>query len=99
MFDTSNNKFDIIIIIILSLMVAFFIGFNIINLIDSKLSAVTIHVPPQKCQVPPIYLTLDKDSKLKQVNISDTINGIKSEPKKDNKRWIEKLGILGDLML
>ena len=32
MLDISNNKFDIIIIIVLSLMVAFFIGFNIINL-------------------------------------------------------------------
>ncbi len=80
MFDTSNNKFDIIIIIILSLMVAFFIGFNIINLIDSKLSAVTIHVPPQKCQIPPIYLALDKDSKLKQVNISDPVNKLNLKP-------------------
>ncbi len=76
----SNNRFDIIIIIILSLMVSFFIGFNIINLIDSKLSAVTIHVPPQKCQVPPIYLTLDKDSKLKQLNLSNAINKTQSKP-------------------
>ncbi len=76
----SNNRFDIIIIIILSLMVSFFIGFNIINLIDSKLSAVTINVPPQKCQVPPIYLTLDKDSKLRQINLSDAINKIQSKP-------------------
>lgn len=76
----SNNRFDIIIIIILSLMVSFFIGFNIINLIDSKLSAVTINVPPQKCQVPPIYLSLDKDAKLRQINLSDAINRMKSKP-------------------
>lgn len=76
----SNNRFDIIIIIVLSLMVSFFIGFNIINLIDSKLSAVTINVPPQKCQVPPIYLALDKNSKLRQINLSDAINRIKSKP-------------------
>jgi hypothetical protein len=80
MADTSNNRYDIIIIIILSLMVSFFIGFNIINLIDSKLSAVTIHVPPQKCQVPPIYLTLDKDNTVKHVNISDAINKIQYKP-------------------
>jgi hypothetical protein len=76
----STSRFDIIIIIILCLMVSFFIGFNIINLIDSKLSAVTINVPPQKCQIPPIYLTVDGDSGLRQINLSDPINRMKQKP-------------------
>jgi hypothetical protein len=63
--DTSYNKFDLIIIIVLSLLVAFIIGFNIIQLIDNKLSSVTINVPPQK--LPPIYLS-DREGHIKQIN-------------------------------
>ena len=56
------SKVDIIIIIILCLLVAFIIGFNIIQIVDNKLSSVTINVPPSKCIMPPIYVNLTKDS-------------------------------------
>ena len=63
--NTENNytRIDFIIIIILSLLVSFIIGFNIIQLIDNKLSSVVINVPPVKCNLPPIYLNIDKDKK------------------------------------
>jgi len=65
---------DFIIIIILSLLVAFIIGFNIVQIVDNKLSAVTINVPPNNAyNLPPIYLNIDKDSNIKQVKINDVI--------------------------
>lgn len=60
------NKIDFIIMICLALLVAFIIGFNIIQIVDSKLSSVVINVPPQNCALPPIYLNLDKDLNLKE---------------------------------
>ena len=61
MSDSSYNKMDFIIIIVISLLVAFIIGFNIIQVIDNKLGAVTINVPPNNCNIPPIYLNIDKN--------------------------------------
>jgi len=71
MSDFFDNKFDLLIIIVLSLLVAFIIGFNIIQLVDNKLNAVTINVPPNALQ--PIYLNIDKDNKLQSINITDNI--------------------------
>ena len=73
--NTENNytKIDFIIIIILSLLVSFIIGFNIIQLIDNKLSSVVINVPPGKCNLPPIYLNIDKDKKIYTYN-AENIN-------------------------
>ena len=70
----SYNKFDLIIIVILSLLVSFIIGFNIIQLVDSKLNAVTINVPPNNLQ--PIYFNIDKNNKLHQLlqNNIDSFN-------------------------
>ena len=62
MHEIGFSKVDIIIIIILCLLVAFIIGFNIIQIVDNKLSSVTINVPPSKCIMPPIYVNLSKDS-------------------------------------
>lgn len=67
----SYNKFDLIIIIILSLLVSFIIGFNIIQLVDNKLNSVTINVPPNNLQ--PIYLNIDKNNKLHQVLSNNNI--------------------------
>ena len=67
----SYNKFDLIIIVILSLLVSFIIGFNIIQLVDSKLNAVTINVPPNNLQ--PIYLNIDKNNKLHQLLPNDNL--------------------------
>jgi hypothetical protein len=82
----SYNKFDLIIIIILSLLVSFIIGFNIIQLVDSKLNAITINVPPNNLQ--PIYLNIDKNNKLQQLlpNINDinNINNINDTISSDN---------------
>jgi len=73
--NSSISKMDIIIIIILSLLVAFIIGFNIIQLIDNKLSSVSINIPPSKCNIPPIYLNLDNDKTIKLNNyINDETN-------------------------
>jgi len=41
----SDNRLDTIIIIILALLVAFIIGFNIIQLIDNKLTNININLP------------------------------------------------------
>ena len=79
MSDFLYNKIDFIIMIVLALLVAFIIGFNIIQLIDSKLSSVTINVPPQNCQLPPIYLNIDKDSNIKQIKLNDVISAISNE--------------------
>ncbi len=68
------NKIDFLIIIVLSLLVAFIIGFNIIKVIDEKLTNVVINVPPQNCAIPPIYLSIDKDSNIKQIKLNDYIN-------------------------
>ncbi len=94
MTENSISKMDIIIIIILSLLVAFIIGFNIIQLIDNKLSSVSINVPPSKCSIPPIYLNLDKDKTIKLNNY------IKEETKLENmtntESIIENYGNLPD---
>ena len=74
MSDSSYNKIDFIIIIVLALLVAFIIGFNIIQMIDNKLGAVTINVPPSKCNLPPIYFNVDKDSTIKEVKLNSSID-------------------------
>ena len=87
----SYNKFDLIIIIILSLLVSFIIGFNIIQLVDSKLNAVTINVPPSNLQ--PIYLNIDKNNKLHQLLPNDINNSILSE---DQLKKLDHFGNLPD---
>jgi len=74
MSDSSYNKIDFIIIIVLALLVAFIIGFNIIQMIDNKLGAVTINVPPSKCNLPPIYFNVDKESTIKEVKLNSSID-------------------------
>ena len=71
--SSSYNKIDFIIIIVISLLVAFIIGFNIIQMIDNKLGAITINVPPNNCNIPPIYLNIDKDSNIKQIKLNDFV--------------------------
>ena len=71
--DSSFTKIDIIIIIILTLLVAFIIGFNIVQVIDSKLNSVVINVPPSSCTLPPIYVNFDKDNKPIKLN-KDQLN-------------------------
>jgi len=77
----SYNKFDLIIIVILSLLVSFIIGFNIIQLVDSKLNAVTINIPPNNLQ--PIYFNIDKNNKIQQISSTD-LNNVLSEHNLDN---------------
>lgn len=60
-----SGKIDFIIMIILALMVAFIIGFNILQLIDSKLSSVVINVPPA-------YPLSSPPQNLKQINLEET---------------------------
>lgn len=80
MTDFLYNKIDFIIMIVLALLVAFIIGFNIIQIIDSKLSSVTINVPSQNCQLPPIYLNLDKETgDIKQIRLNDVISTTSNE--------------------
>lgn len=74
-----SNKIDFIIMIVLALLVAFIIGFNILQLIDSKLSSVTINVPTSNCSIPPIYVNIDKDSNIKQFKLNDVINTVSNE--------------------
>lgn len=66
--NESFGKIDIIIIIILALLVAFIIGFNIIQIIDNKLNSVIINVPPQNCTLPQILVNFDKDNKPIKLN-------------------------------
>jgi len=66
--NESFSKVDIIIIIVLALLVAFIIGFNIIQIIDNKLNSVIINVPPQNCSVPSILVNFDKDNKPIRLN-------------------------------
>ena len=54
--NESFGKIDIIIIIVLALLVAFIIGFNIIQIIDNKLNSVVINVPPQNFTLPKFSL-------------------------------------------
>lgn len=79
-----SNKIDFIIMIVLALLVAFIIGFNILQLIDSKLSSVTINVPATSpCTIPPIYLNMDKDFNIKQIKLNDVISNISTEAEMD----------------
>jgi len=55
------------------------IGFNILQLIDSKLSSVTINVPTSNCSIPPIYVNIDKDSNIKQFKLNDVISTVSNE--------------------
>jgi hypothetical protein len=71
--NESFSKIDIIIIIVLALLVAFIIGFNIIQIIDNKLNSVVINVPPQNCSIPQILVNFDKDNKPIKLN-NDQIN-------------------------
>ncbi len=66
--NESFSKVDIIIIIVLALLVAFIIGFNIIQIIDNKLNSVIINVPPQNCSMPSILVNFDKDNKPIKLN-------------------------------
>jgi hypothetical protein len=66
--NESFSKVDIIIIIVLALLVAFIIGFNIIQIIDNKLNSVIINVPPQKCSIPSILVNFDKDNRPIKLN-------------------------------
>ena len=84
MSDYSFGKTEIIIIIIISLLVAFIIGFNIIQVIDNKLNSVTINVPPQNCVLPPIYLNLDKNNNIQQIKLNDLIIPTTNENDKEN---------------
>lgn len=80
MTDFLYNKIDFIIMIVLALLVAFIIGFNIIQIVDSKLSSVTINVPTPNCQLPPIYLNIDKDSgDVKQIKLNDVVSTASNE--------------------
>lgn len=75
MTDYFYNKIDFIIMVILALLVAFIIGFNIIQIVDSKLSSVTINVPSQNYQIPPIYLSVDKENNnFKQIKFNDVVS-------------------------
>jgi hypothetical protein len=78
MSDYFSNKIEFIIMIVLALLVAFIIGFNILQLIDSKLSSVTINVP-SNCSIPPIYLNIDPDSNIKQIKLNDVISTVSNE--------------------
>ena len=71
--NESFSKIDIIIIIVLALLVAFIIGFNIIQIIDNKLNSVVINVPPQNYPIPQILVNFDKDNKPIKLN-DDQIN-------------------------
>lgn len=93
------DKFDFIIIIVLALLVAFIIGFNILQLIDSKLSSVTINVPPSNCTIPPIYLNVDKDSNVKQIKLNDILTTNTNESILDGENNKEKFGNLSDYPL
>lgn len=90
MSDYLYNKIDFIIMIVLALFVAFIIGVNIIQIIDSKLSSVTINVPSQNCNIPPIYFAIDKESgdfkqiKLDDIHLHKTTNNIESKTHKLN---------------
>ena len=66
--NESFGKIDVIIIIVLALLVAFIIGFNIIQIIDNKLNSVIINVPPQNCTLPQILVNFDKDNKPIKLN-------------------------------
>ena len=78
--NESFSKIDIIIIIVLALLVAFIIGFNIIQIIDNKLNSVVINVPPQNCTLPSILVNFDKDNQPIKLN-NEQINFItKSNP-------------------
>ena len=90
--NESFGKIDIIIIIVLALLVAFIIGFNIIQIIDNKLNSVIINVPPQKCSIPQILVNFDKNNKPiklneEQINIINTNN----TEEEYNKKWAEKI--------
>lgn len=69
------SKIDIIIIIVLALLVAFIIGFNIIQIIDNKLNSVVINVPPQNCTLPQILVNFDKNNQPIKLN-NEQINFI-----------------------
>lgn len=85
-----SNKIDFIIMIVLALLVAFIIGFNILQLIDSKLSSVTINVPPtSNCSIPPIYLNMDKEFNIKPIKLNDVISNVSTEVETINIENIE----------
>lgn len=87
MSDFLYNKIDFIIMIILALLVAFIIGFNIIQVIDSKLSSVTINVPSPNCQLPPIYLTMDENTNdVKYIKLGDIASINSNETNETNKK-------------
>lgn len=91
-----SNKIDFIIMIVLALLVAFIIGFNILQLIDSKLSSVTINVPPSSnCSIPPIYLNMDKEFNIKQIKLNDVISNVSTENEMEMEMEKEKKNIEG----
>lgn len=92
--DSSFTKIDIIIIIILALLVAFIIGFNILQIIDTKLSSVVINVPPSTCTLPPIYVNFDKDNKPIKLN-KDQLNILNNQViLGETEKKVEKFDIL-----
>jgi hypothetical protein len=90
--NESFGKIDIIIIIVLALLVAFIIGFNIIQIIDNKLNSVIINVPPQNCTLPQILVNFDKDNKpiklnQEQMNILNQKANLSNEQMKNAEKY------------
>ena len=90
--DESFTKMDIIIIIILSLLVSFIIGFNIIQIIDNKLNSVIINVPPSICKLPEIYVNFDKDNKPIKLN-SNQLNVLSNKISEENNNNLMNLDV------
>jgi hypothetical protein len=68
-----NMSFFIITLLILAV-VSFIAGYGIIRFIDNKLSSVVVNVPQQDYKLPPIYLTIDKDSNIKKIKLNDVVS-------------------------
>lgn len=63
------NKFDIMMGIIIVIIISILIGVNINNVIDSKLSNISVNIPPIKFPEPSITVKIQKDCKKDEYDV------------------------------
>lgn len=59
---------SIVFILLIIIIVSFVVCYGIMRFIDDKLTSLVVNIPQPEYVLPPIYLTIDKDAKLKKIN-------------------------------
>ena len=103
MYKMNINTFDILLLFVLAIVVSMIIGYNIVYIIDKKISNVNINIPPVYVPKPNVIVKINKDNF--DVNVETNfqqLNGkaesdyqIINKPRNLSRESIESFGNLG----